>query len=83
MAQRKQTPNKATAAKQTGAPKSTPKRTARTQQAVADFAPGERDRMIAERAYLIAEQRGFEGDMALHDWLQAEAEVDARFAARH
>jgi hypothetical protein len=39
--------------------------------------------MIAERAYLIAEQRGFEGDMALHDWLQAEAEVDARFAARH
>ena len=83
MAQRKQSSNKATAAKQTAAPKSTPKRTPRARQAVADVPPGERDRMIAERAYLIAEQRGFEGDMALHDWLQAEAEVDARFAARH
>jgi len=39
--------------------------------------------MIAEAAYIIAEQRGFQGDMALDDWLQAEAAVDAGFEARH
>jgi len=39
--------------------------------------------MITEAAYLIAEQRGFQGDHEMDDWLQAEAEVDARFAARH
>lgn len=83
MAQQKQTTRKATAAKQTGAPKTAAKRAAAKQQAVHSVAPGERDRMVAELAYLIAEKRGFQGDMALHDWLQAEAEVDARFAARH
>ena len=35
--------------------------------------------MIAEAAYLIAEQRGFQGEAAMDDWLQAEADVDARF----
>ena len=30
-----------------------------------------------------AEQRGFEGNHEMDDWLQAEAEIDARFAARH
>lgn len=40
--------------------------------------PEERHAMIAETAYLIAERRGFQGDGALDDWLQAEAEVDAR-----
>lgn len=48
-----------------------------------DVAPEERQRLIAEAVYLIAEGRGFQGDRALHDWLQAEAEVDARFAAKH
>ncbi len=43
----------------------------------------QRHNMIAEAAYLIAEQRDFQGDMALNDWLQAEAEVRALFAARH
>jgi hypothetical protein len=36
--------------------------------------------MIAEAAYLIAERRGFLGVAALDDWLQAEAEVDARLS---
>lgn len=45
--------------------------------------PEERQNMIAVEAYLIAEQRGFQGDMELNDWLQAEAIVDARFEARH
>lgn len=39
----------------------------------------QRHGMIAEAAYLLAEQRNFEGDLVLNDWLQAEAEVGARF----
>ena len=42
-----------------------------------------RYQMITEAAYLIAEQRGFEGGHEMDDWLQAEAEIDARFSARH
>lgn len=34
--------------------------------------------MIAEEAYLIAEQRNFQGEQALADWIQAEACVDAK-----
>ena len=37
----------------------------------------ERHRMICEEAYSLAEQRGFQGDTVLEDWLQAEAKVDA------
>lgn len=42
------------------------------------IAPEMRDRMIAEEAYHLAEQRGFAGDLALEDWLEAERLVDAR-----
>ena len=45
--------------------------------------PEDRYNMIAEEAYYLAEKRGFEGDLADADWLQAEAKVDARFSARH
>jgi len=38
--------------------------------------------MIAEAAYLIAEQRNFQGEAELDDWLQAEADVDARLLAQ-
>jgi len=44
-------------------------------QAVSD---DERNTMIAETAYLLAEQRGFQGDAALDDWLHAEADINAR-----
>jgi len=37
----------------------------------------ERYGMIAELAYCIAEERGFQGERMLDDWLQAEAQVDA------
>ncbi|MBL1260667.1 MAG: DUF2934 domain-containing protein [Thiotrichaceae bacterium] len=37
-----------------------------------------RQRKIEEAAYLIAEQRDFQGDHAFDDWLQAEALIDAR-----
>jgi len=37
--------------------------------------------MIAEVAYFIAEQRGFQGEAELDDWLHAEADVDARLSS--
>lgn len=36
-----------------------------------------RRQMIAEAAYLRAEKRGFNGGDAVHDWMEAEREVDA------
>jgi hypothetical protein len=35
-----------------------------------------RRQMIAEAAYFLAEQRGFQGGSAFDDWLIAEAQVD-------
>ncbi|HZD53475.1 MAG TPA: DUF2934 domain-containing protein [Woeseiaceae bacterium] len=40
----------------------------------------QREQMIAEAAYFRAERRGFEGGDPLIDWLEAEAEIEARFA---
>jgi len=40
--------------------------------------PEERHGMIAEAAYLKAERRGFRGGSPQQDWLEAEAEIDAR-----
>lgn len=37
--------------------------------------PEERERMIAEAAYFMAEKRNFSGD-AVADWLEAEAKID-------
>ncbi len=37
-----------------------------------------RHQMIAEAAFFLSQQHGFQGDSALADWLKAEAEVDAR-----
>lgn len=58
------------------------KRTALSQPAAAEaiqtISDDERYAMIAEAAYLLAEQRGFGGDAALDDWLRAEAEISAR-----
>lgn len=47
----------------------------------AAIAPQERQRLIAMVAYFIAERRGFVPGNELDDWLQAEAEVDARMIA--
>ncbi|MGB5338380.1 MAG: DUF2934 domain-containing protein [Gammaproteobacteria bacterium] len=83
MALQKHHSKQAPAAKQTTAAKpatSVPR--VKRQQAQGD-APEQRHQMIAMAAYLIAEQRGFQGDMAMNDWLQAEAAVDARFEAQH
>ena len=37
----------------------------------------ERYAKIAETAYFLAEQRCFQGDLALDDWLRAEAKINA------
>ena len=40
----------------------------------------ERHAVIAEAAYYIAEQRGFEPGHELEDWLCAEREISGKFA---
>ena len=49
---------------------------------VCDEAAESREQRIAEAAYFIAESRGFRGDHALDDWLQAEAEIKANVPKR-
>ena len=78
MAQHKPFSGETAAAKQAAA-----KRSAEKQHQAQNVSAEQRHRMVAEAAYLIAEQRGFMGDMALSDWLQAEAEVGARSVAKH
>jgi translation initiation factor 2B subunit (eIF-2B alpha/beta/delta family) len=41
----------------------------------------ERRRMIEKAAYFRAQRRAFGGGDAVHDWCEAEAEVDARLRA--
>lgn len=63
----------------TGATKSAAKgrrRTAnRTVKAI--ISSEQRHQLISEAAYIKAEQRGFEGDDAIRDWLEAEAQIDS------
>jgi DUF2934 family protein len=42
----------------------------------------QRRSLIAERAYLRAEGRGFHGGDAVLDWLESEKEVDALLSQR-
>jgi hypothetical protein len=44
--------------------------------------PEQRQQMIAETAYFIAEARGFDGECQLDDWLQAEAMIDRQLSGR-
>ncbi len=41
--------------------------------------PEELENMIAETAYYLAQQRGFEGGCPRHDWLEAEAKIHRIF----
>ena len=43
----------------------------------APITEGQRQAMVAERAYFKAERRGFRGGDPLQDWVEAESEVDA------
>lgn len=44
-----------------------------------ELSPAERRKLIAEAAYHRAERRGFRSGDPVLDWLDAEAEVDAKF----
>jgi hypothetical protein len=82
MGQQTQQPKKTATKKQIPPEEITTKKPTQLHQRQS-ITPEERQRMIAETAYHIAQQRGFQGDKAMADWLQAEAEVDARFSKRH
>jgi len=43
----------------------------------------QREHMIAEAAYYIAEHRHFEGGDPIHDWLQAQKEIDSKIKRTH
>jgi len=85
MAQKVETPNakkviKTVSSKQQMASETPPISTSSVATATAITAE-KRHQMIAEAAYAMAEQRGFEGVAAMDDWLQAEAQVDNQIAA--
>lgn len=44
--------------------------------------PQKRYQMIAEAAYLLAEEDGFDANRSLDHWLAAEALIDARLGGR-
>ena len=77
--------SKGTARSKTSATEKSPKaaatvRKTRTAKKTAVFSPERRQEMIAEAAYLRAEQRGFGPGDPLEDWLAAEREVDLLLA---
>jgi hypothetical protein len=43
----------------------------------AEVTQDQREQMIAEAAYYIAEHRHFEGGDPLSDWLQAQSDIDS------
>jgi len=55
-------------------------RPARTKLLGHHVTPEERENLIREAAYLIAEQRGFTGGSADQDWILAEHQVDMQLA---
>ncbi len=48
--------------------------------AFTEISPEERHQLIAEAAYLRAEQRSFAPGYELEDWLSAEAEIEMRLS---
>lgn len=76
------TPKKSNTKKTAARSGTTGTQTNRTKQTVETPAPEERYRLIAEAAYLLAGQRGFEGGSAQEDWLRAEKSVDVRLKGK-
>ena len=56
-------------------------RNANSPGAGANILPEQREVLVARAAYFIAERRGFAPGNELDDWLQAEAEIEARLKA--
>lgn len=44
--------------------------------------PEQRQKMIEEAAYYVANRRGFIGGNPLEDWLEAEAEIDKQLSQK-
>lgn len=63
-------------------PRAAPARKPRATSGATDVSEDVRRQMIAEAAYLRAEQRGFNGGDPIEDWLAAESEVDLLLAER-
>lgn len=83
---RKQTPKisdkpaaKKTPGKQTATSSSTPAASSVVANVATRLSLDERRRLIAEAAYLRAEQRGFANGNEVDDWLAAEAEINAKY----
>ena len=83
MTQQTLTAKKTTAKKRTTTGKAATIKMTTENTTAGEISPDKRHNMIAEEAYLRAEQRGFVGDHEIDDWLQAEAEVDALFVEKH
>jgi len=58
--------------KTTPLPRSGPK----SRKNTVNISAEQRQKMIAEAAYYLAEQRGFDGGDPIADWLQAESQID-------
>lgn len=63
-------------------PRAAPARKPRAATGATEVGEDVRRQMIAEAAYLRAEQRGFDGGDPIEDWLAAEHEVDLLLAER-
>jgi hypothetical protein len=57
----------------------TPKK--RPKKVISKTSEKERTQMIEKTAYYLAEQRGFEGNLQLHDWLEAETRINHMFGS--
>lgn len=51
--------------------------------AATEITEEQRDHMIAEAAYYIAEHRHFENGDTIQDWLQAQNEIDSKINRTH
>lgn len=49
-----------------------------TQRHASAISAEQREHMIAEAAYFLAEQRDFQGGDPLEDWFQAQMEIDSK-----
>ena len=63
-------------------PKASPAKTSAPPRVGAQLPTAERQRMIAEAAYYLAQRRGSTPGNPHQDWLQAEAEIDAMLLRR-
>lgn len=74
--------NTATARRASSKRQASPRSSSRLPKA-GNVSTEQREHMIAEAAYYLAEQRGFHDGDPLQDWLDAEKEIDHRLIGIH